>query len=237
MRIACLPARDLSVYHETVRRRGIQRRPLYWAARATIPPVARVYFRMRRHGHRHIPHRGAVIIASNHRSLLDPFIVSACVHRPVYYLAKRELFADRLRGWLFNGLGAFPVRRGESDDAAMTTARMLLARGEALLIFVEGTRTRRAELGEPHRGVGRLALMTGAPVVPTVLCGTDRARRRWRVRPVKIRTWCSDPIRFERVDTVTGDAAREATAAIWQQVDELWSQTPRDCRRETVLDL
>ena len=233
MRIALAP-RDLSAYHETVRRRGIQRRPLYWAARATIPLVARVWFRLRRHGHRHIPHRGAVIIASNHRSLLDPFIVSACVHRPVYYVAKGELFGGRLRGWLLNGLGAFPVRRGESDDDLITTARMLLARGEALLIFAEGTRTPRAELGKPHRGVGRLALMTWAPVVPTVLCGTDRARRGWRVRPVKIRTWCSDPIRFERLDTVTGEAAREATAAIWQQVAELWSQTPPECRREKV---
>jgi len=234
MRIARLPARDLSAYHETVRRRGIQRRALYWAARATIPAAARVYFRMRRHGHRHIPRRGAVIIASNHRSFLDPFIVSACVHRPVYYVAKRELFGGRLQGWFLNGLGAFPVRRAESDEDSMTTALMLLARGEALLIFAEGTRTRRAELGSPHSGVGRLALLTGAPVVPTVLCGTDRVRRGWRVRPVKIRTWCADPIRFERRDTVTSEAARETTAAIWQQVAELWSQTPPECRRETV---
>lgn len=233
MRIARLASRDLSQYHGTVRRQGIQRRPLYWAARATIPPIARVYFRVSRHGRRHIPHRGAVIIAANHRSFLDPFIVSACVHRPVYYVAKRELFRG-LQGWFLNGLGAFPLRRGESDEDSMTTARMLLARGEAVLIFAEGTRTRRAELGQPHSGVGRLALLTGAPVVPTVLCGTDRARHGWRVRPVKVRIWCSAPIRFERLDTVTSESAREATAAIWRQVAELWSQTPPECRRETA---
>jgi 1-acyl-sn-glycerol-3-phosphate acyltransferase len=234
MTIARLAPRDLSDYHEAVRRQAIQRRPLYWVARATIPPIVRVYFRLDRHGHRHIPHRGAVIIASNHRSFLDPFIVSACVHRPVYYVAKRELFRCRLQGWFLNRLGAFPVRRGESDEDSVTTARILLARGEALLIFPEGTRTRRAELGEPHIGVGRLALLTGAPVVPAVICGTDRVRRGWRVRPVKVRTWCSRPIGFERLDRVTSEAAREATAAIWRQVAELWSQTPPACRRETV---
>jgi 1-acyl-sn-glycerol-3-phosphate acyltransferase len=113
-----------------------------------------------------------VIIVSNHRSMLDPFIVSACVHRPVYYVAKRELFGDRLQGWFLNGLGAFPIRRGDSDEDSMATARMLLERGEALLIFPEGTRTRRERLGQARLGVGRLALETGAPVVPTVLCGT-----------------------------------------------------------------
>ena len=234
MRVGLPTGRDLSVYHDRVRRRGIQRRPLYWAARATIPLVARAYFRMRRHGHRHIPHRGAVIIASNHRSFLDPFIVSACVHRPVYYVAKRELFRGRFQGWFLNGLGAFPIRRGEADEDSMTTARILLERGEALLIFPEGTRTRRADLGPPRRGVGRLALETGAPVVPIVLCGTDRVRRGWRIRPVKVRAWCSDPLRFERLDTVTSQAARDATDVIWRQVAQLWAQTPAECRRETV---
>ncbi len=234
MRLVPLAPRDLSAYHERVRRRGIERRPLYWIARATIPVTLRLYFRMRRHGRRNIPHRSAVIIVSNHRSMLDPFIVSACVHRPVYYLAKRELFGDRLQGWLLNGLGAFPIRRGESDEESMATARMLLERGEALLIFPEGTRTRRERLGQARRGVGRLALETGAPVVPTVLCGTDKARRGWRVRPVKIRTWCAERVSVERVEAVSAAAAQRTTADIWRRVEELWSQTPAECRREAA---
>jgi glycerol-3-phosphate dehydrogenase (NAD(P)+) len=234
MRLVPLSPRDLSAYHERVRRRGIERRPLYWIARATIPLTLRLYSRMRRHRHRNIPHRGAVIIVSNHRSFLDPFIVSACVHRPVYYVAKKELFGDRLQGWFLNGLGAFPIRRGESDEESMATARMLLERGQALLIFPEGTRTRRERLGKPRSGAGRLALETGAPVVPTVLCGTDRVRRGWRVRPVKIRTWCAEPVSFERVEEPSAAAAQETTAEIWRHVEELWSQTPPECRREAV---
>ena len=85
---------------------------------------------MRRRGREHLP-AGPVLLAANHRSFLDPFAIGCCVPRPIYFVAKRELFDRRLSGWVLNALGAFPIKRGESDQGSMTTARMLLERGEA----------------------------------------------------------------------------------------------------------
>jgi len=98
-------------YHERIRRRGVQ--PLvYWAARVLLQPAIQLYFRLGRTGREHVP-QGAVILAANHRSFLDPFAIGCCLRRPVYFVAKRELFENRLIGWILNCLGAFPIRRGE----------------------------------------------------------------------------------------------------------------------------
>ena len=136
-------------------------------------------FRLQRIGREHIPSEGGVILAANHRSFLDPWVVGFCLRRPVYFVAKRELFEKRWMGWFLNCLGAFPIRRGESDEEAMETAPQLVERGEAVMIFPEGTRIRAGSLGEPKRGVGRLALETGAPVVPIAVT-------RHRARPARL---------------------------------------------------
>ena len=98
-------------------------------------------------------------------------------------MAKQELFNKRWQAWLLNSLGAFPVRRGEADEDAMDTARLLLERGEQVLVFPEGTRIRKGSLGKPKRGVGRLALETGMPVVPIAVTGSEHARRGWKIYP------------------------------------------------------
>jgi 1-acyl-sn-glycerol-3-phosphate acyltransferase len=114
-----------------------------------------------------VPTSGPVIFVSNHRSFIDPFIIGLCNRRPVYYVAKEELFHNRLLGWFLGSLGAFPVRRGAGDADFIETAKAILERGDPVLIFPEGTRTRPGALGKPKRGVGRLALETGATVVPS----------------------------------------------------------------------
>ena len=87
------------------------------------------------------------------------------------YVAKVELFESRWRGWILSRVGAFPIRRGQSDETAMETARLVLDRGGTVCIFPEGTRIRSGSLGTPKRGVGRLALETGAAVVPVAVHG------------------------------------------------------------------
>src|SRR5215210_2456579 len=199
--------------HARTRERGVN--PLvYWLARAVLQPFIQLWFRLRREGRSHIP-VGGTILAGNHRSFLDPFVIGCCLRRPIYFVAKKELFDNRLQGWFLNCLGAFPVRRGASDEEATETALALLERGEAVVIFPEGTRIRHGSVGEPKRGVGRLALASGAPVVPVAITGSERARRGWRVKPVKVAVRCGRPLTFPRVDSPSRDLAREVTARIW----------------------
>ena len=116
-----------------------------------------------------------MILASNHRSFLDPFAIGCCLGRPIYFVAKQELFKNPLLGWILNCLGAFPIKRGESDEESVDTSLALLERGQAVVIFPEGTRIRTGSLGAPKRGVGRLALQSGEPVVPIAV--TDSRAR------------------------------------------------------------
>src|SRR5215210_1946422 len=212
--------RPLSLYHERTRRRGVNSL-VYWPARWALKAGILVYFRLRRLGTEHIPD-GGVILASNHRSFLDPFLIGVCIRRPIYFVAKQELFRNPLRGWLLNCLGAFPVRRGESDDESMATARALLERGQAVVIFPEGTRIRTGSLARPKRGVGRLALQSGKPVVPIAVTGSEHARRGLRIRPVRVHIRCGPPLTFPRVEKVSPFLAGEVTERIWPCVGLQW---------------
>ncbi|MBA3422885.1 MAG: 1-acyl-sn-glycerol-3-phosphate acyltransferase, partial [Thermoleophilaceae bacterium] len=215
------PTRDPERRHERIRSRGVNR-PLLLLAHLVLRPLILLLFRLGRTGREHIPARGAVLLAANHRSFLDPWLIACCARRPVYFMAKHELFDRRVVGWILNALGAFPVCRDESDETAMETARLLLERGEAVVVFPEGTRIRRGSLRRPRRGVGRLALETGAPVVPIAVLGSDRARRGWLIRPVKIRVRCGRPLTFPQVERPSSRLAAELSERIWPCVELQW---------------
>lgn len=212
--------RPLEAYHERTRRRGVH--PLlYWPARWIIKSAILAYFRVRRLGREHIPD-GGVILASNHRSFLDPFVIGCCVKRPVFFVAKRELFRNPLVGWFLNCMGAFPVRRGQSDEESVATALALLDRGEAVVVFPEGTRIPSGSLGRPKRGVGRLALQSGAPVVPVAVTGSERARRGWRIKPVRVHVRCGPALEFPKVARPSPILAGAVTDRIWPCVQLQW---------------
>ena len=195
---------------------------VYWLSRAVLEPFFVLYFRMGRVGREHIPREGGVIIAANHRSFMDPFMIGTLVRRPVYFVAKRELFTNRLLAWWLSSLGAFPVDRGHGDRDAMETARRILERGDCVVIFPEGTRTRPGALGNPKRGVGRLALETGAPIVPVAIIGTEAVRRGWRVRPHKVRLRVGQALRFPRVEEPSPGLARAVMERVWACVELQW---------------
>jgi 1-acyl-sn-glycerol-3-phosphate acyltransferase len=210
----------LSVHHARTRTRGVQ--PVVLAiTRAILTPFLLLYFRTQRVGREHVPD-GPVILASNHRSFLDPFIVGICLKRPIYFVAKKELFDRPLIGWFLNCLGAFPIRRGESDEESVETAKQILERGDALVIFPEGTRIREGSLGQAKRGVGRLALETGAPVVPVAVHGTERVRRGWLIKPAKVKVRLGRALTFPRVENASKQLASEVTARIWPCVELQW---------------
>jgi 1-acyl-sn-glycerol-3-phosphate acyltransferase len=181
-----------------------------------------LYFRMQRMGREHLPRRGPLILAANHRSFLDPFVIGMLVRRPVYYMAKRELFARRWQAWLLSSLGAFPVDRGASDSEAIDTARAILKRGDCVVVFPEGTRVRPGPLGAPRRGVGRLALETGAPVAPIAVIGTEDVREKWRIRPRKVRLRAGRPLRFPMPERASPGLAATVTERIWACVSLQW---------------
>jgi 1-acyl-sn-glycerol-3-phosphate acyltransferase len=213
---------DREALLDRARTRGVSP-ALYWLVRAILQPFFHLYFRLSRTGREHIPARGPVILAANHRSFLDPFVIAVMARRPIYFVAKKEIFLIHpLVSWLLSGLGAFPIDRGGSDQQAMSTARAILDRGDAVLMFAEGTRIRPGSLGRPKRGVGRLALETGAPVVPVAVHGTEAVRRGWRFRPHKVSIRAGRALTFPRVERPSAALAGAVTDRIWPCVELQW---------------
>ena len=218
-----MTAERLASYHAYTRKHSVNW-PMYHVARAFLLPFFLVYFRLDRRGRDYGKVKGGVIVAANHRSFLDPFAVGACLpwRRPMNYMAKVELFERRWQGWVLSRLGAFPVRRGESDEDSMLTARMIAERGGAVCVFPEGTRIRHGTLANPKRGVGRLALQTGAVVIPTAVLGTEEVRRGWRIRPRKVKVRLGPPMTFPRAEGPSPALAETVTARIWPNVLLQW---------------
>src|SRR5215217_2211769 len=207
--------------HARSRRKAVN--PLvYWLVRGILQPFFHLYFRLSRIGREHVPESGGVIFCANHRSFLDPFVIATIARRPMYYVAKRELFSNRLIAWILNSLGAFPVNRGAGDRDMLATAKAILERGDAVLMFAEGTRIRPGALGRPKRGVGRLALETGAPVVPVAVFGTEAVRKGWRIRPHKVRIRIGSPLTFPEVEKASPQLAAAVTDRIWPNVMLQW---------------
>jgi 1-acyl-sn-glycerol-3-phosphate acyltransferase len=215
----------LQAYHDYTRAHSVNW-PLYLLARVFMTPFFLVYFRLGRTGREHGRVSGGLIVAANHRSFLDPFAIGAALpwRRPMNYVAKIELFERRWQGWLLSRLGAFPIRRGEADEMAMETARLAVERGGTVCIFPEGTRIRRGTLATPRRGVGRLALQTGVPVLPTAVYGSEHVRRGWRIRPRQVRVRLGKAMTFPRVEEPSPPLAESVTARIWPNVLLQWEE-------------
>jgi glycerol-3-phosphate dehydrogenase (NAD(P)+) len=216
-------AQRLARYHAYTRKHSVNW-PLYLLARLFMTPFFLVYFRWGRTGREHARVKGGLIVAANHRSFLDPFVIGGCLpwRRPMNYVAKVELFRRPWQGWILSRLGAFPIRRGESDEESMETARLIVERGGAICMFPEGTRIRRGTVGSPRRGVGRLALQTGVAVIPTAVIGTEHVRRGWRIRPRKVRVRLGRAMTFPRAGQPSKALAETVTARIWPNVQLQW---------------
>ena len=201
---------------------------LYWTLKTTLTPVLRLGFRLRIEGREHVPRHGPVILAANHRSFLDSlFLPLAIGWRRMTFVAKAEYFEQRRTAWFFRAVGQIPIQRagGAASDAALTAAMGVLQRGQAFGIYPEGTRTRDGVTHRGHTGVARLALATGAPIVPVGLVGTDEcqptdARLPRLLRPVTIRF--GTPIQPDRYrDDPEGLALRGLTDEVMFEIVQL----------------
>ncbi len=140
-----------------------------------VTPFIRVFVRVRVVGRENLPRRGAVILASNHRSFLDSIFIPLVVHRRVTFVAKAEYFDNAKTAWFFRSCGQIPIRRegGSASARALASATDVLRSGNVFGIYPEGTRTRDGLLHRGHTGVARLALGCDVPIVPVGLIGTD----------------------------------------------------------------
>ena len=204
--------------HRLAREKGVSRW-LYGLVRAIVAPLFRVYFRMHISGADYIPSEGAAIVAPNHKSFWDSFFIAACTRRHVRFMAKTELIEARY-GRLLVRLGAFPVRRGQADEDALETARTVLRQEGLLALFPEGTRVRDPDnLGHPRRGAGRLALETGAPLVPCAIAGTEKIFRGGFPVPRRVQVAFSPPIPVSDLAATPDSAATLVSDTLWPEVE------------------
>jgi len=146
---------------------------VYWATTWFARVVLFTFARWTVTGREHLPAEGPLILVANHVHLLDPPLVGASATRRVRPMAKSELFETPLFGGYLRAYGGFPVRRFSADTGALRAARNYLREGDAVLMFPEGTRSRDGVLRSALSGAGMVALMTGAPVVPVAITGSN----------------------------------------------------------------
>jgi 1-acyl-sn-glycerol-3-phosphate acyltransferase len=152
---------------------------------------------------------GPVVVAANHESLLDPLVLALAADQPLHFLAKVELWRFRPGAWLMDALGGIPIRRDRRDLVSVGRAEELLRAGESVALFPEGT----VKGGTWTRGAARLALLTGAPLVPVRIVGTKQALSRGRIGFPKIRIVVGEPIVVETARPTVA-TARELTSAV-----------------------
>ena len=193
---------------------------LYRVVRVLLGPVIRAVWPLRVDGAANVP-RGAAIVVANHDSLSDPFFLGTAIDRPLRFLAKRELWRNPLVGRMMDGLGGIAVERSRGDVGAVAAVARALEQGAAVAIFPQGTVLGPAE--RPwQRGAARLALATGAPLVPVAIVGAADVLRpgTWRPRRARVRVTIGRPIVVERADP-TIPATRELTARLRDAVRAL----------------
>ncbi len=193
----------------------------YWLLKAILTPVLRLFYRVRVEGRDRVPEDGPVILAANHRSFLDSIFLPLVLRRRVTFVAKAEYFDDPKTAWFFRAVGQIPIRRegGSAAEGALAAATDVLQHGGIFGIDPEGTRTRDGYLHRGHTGVARLALATGAPIVPVGLVATDECQPTDKKLPRLFRTvW----VRFGAPLPLEHYADREHDRLVLRQItDEL----------------
>jgi len=178
---------DLAARWAELARRGEGRmRVFHFLSREVVVNFARLFLRHRVVGREHIPRKGPVILACNHISFWDPPLVGAWVNRNLHYLAKVELFQNRVFGAMLTAYNCIPIQRGPQARSALRGADGVLDRGGAVLIFPEGTRSKSGSLLPPRAGISHLAAVSRTPVVPACITGSNQIRRSM-LRQVEIR--------------------------------------------------
>jgi 1-acyl-sn-glycerol-3-phosphate acyltransferase len=208
---------------------------LYWIVKGALTPVLHAGYRIHVDGRERVPRKGPVILAANHRSFLDSLFLPLVVRRRVTFVAKAEYFDNPRTAWFFRGVGQIPIRRegGSASERALEAAMNVLRNGGVFGIYPEGTRTRDGYLHRGHTGVARLALQSGAPIMPVGLIGTDEVQPTDKkmprlFKPVAIRF--GEPLDPRRYGEREHDrlALRELTDELMYEITQLSGYEYRD---------
>jgi 1-acyl-sn-glycerol-3-phosphate acyltransferase len=219
-------------FHELVRSHEPEAK-VYEPVRVLTVLNALIAFRARGLATENVPN-GPVILAPNHASFMDHFFTGAFIRRRVQFMGKSQLFKG-VGGWIFSHGGVFPVRRGYHDEEAFITAFRVLGRGGAVVMYCEGGRSRTGRLADEARpGIGRLALESGAPVVPVAILGSYQVRNWKRLQFPKVTIQLGEPFKFEVVPDTTREQQQEAADYIFARIRELHGELARLGHKEAL---
>ncbi len=203
-------------YFDRFHARARTREPdwVYDIVRLLTSLYAWTFLRARSIAAANVPGSGAVILAPNHFSFMDHFLMGCFIRRKVRFMAKSQLFKAPMQ-FVYTHGGVFPVRRGARDDDTFVTAETILTKGGAITMYCEGGRSRTGKVSEQaKRGIGRLALETGAPVVPIAIYGSSHVRNWKRLQFPRVTVQYGEPICWERIE----DPTREQQQAVADQI-------------------
>jgi 1-acyl-sn-glycerol-3-phosphate acyltransferase len=219
-------------FHERARTRDPD--PVYELVRGLTTLYGFAAFRARCISAENVPASGPVILAPNHFSFMDHFLLGMFLRRKIRFMAKSQLFKRPMQ-WIYTHGGVFPVRRGHHDEEAFITAETILARGGTIAMYCEGGRSRTGKLSEkPKRGIGRLALESGAPVVPVAIHGSSRVRNWRRLQFPKVTVQYGEPIQFEQRRGATKEQQQAVADQIFAEIKQLYAGLEEHGRRGMV---
>ena len=194
--------------------------------------VYKVVYNFKIEGVENIPQDRPLVMASNHRSYADPVILTIPMKRPVTYMAKEELFKNKLFGWFITKLGAFPVKRGAGDMQVIDDSIAILNSGRNLVIFPEGTRSKDGKVGKGKTGVALIAAKSGADVIP---CGIVFEGEKLKFRSkLTLRFGKVIPAEEIAVEDASPKALKGVKKRIMSAITELVEGTAEE--KETVAD-
>ena len=206
---------------------------IYELVRVVTSSIAWVLYRARSLNPEKVPD-GPVILAPNHFSNLDHFFSGLALRRHVRFMAKSQIFKPPM-SFIFTHGGVFPVMRGKADEEAFITAKKILADGGCVLMYCEGGRSRTGEVGtEAKRGIGRLALESGAPVVPVAIHGSSKVRNWKRLELPGVTIKYGDAVRWPALDGPNRDQQQEVADEVLTRIRRLYESLDGVTRREAA---
>ena len=222
------PDEHFDKYHRRVREIGPDW--MYPFVRMVLTPVVWPLFRARSIGNENVPERGPAILAPNHFSNMDHFFLALFLRRRVQFMAKSQLFKFPI-DFILNHGGTFPVLRGKRDEEPFITSHLILRNGGVVGMYGEGGRSRSKSLGKPKPGLGRLALESGAPVIPVALHGSEHVRD---LRFPKVTIQYGDPLVFEKVEHPSREQSEHASLQVFDRIREMYEALRQHGRRRVL---